>query len=89
MLEIGQIVKGHINEALGLEKDISQGRLKICYQCPLYSKKFGGLCNNKLWLNIETGDVSLTPQKGYKRGCGCRLSAKTTLPNAMCPIGKW
>lgn len=88
-MEIGNIVKGHVNEMLGLNKDISEGRLKICYQCPLYSTKYGGLCNNRLWLNIETGDVSTIKKIGYKRGCGCRLNAKTSLPNAVCPIGKW
>lgn len=30
------IVNGHINEVLGLNKDISQERLKICKTCPLY-----------------------------------------------------
>ena len=88
-MEIGNIVKGHINEVLGLNKDISTGRLQICRQCPLYSPKYGGLWNNRLWLNVETGDVSMTKRAGYKNGCGCRLSAKTSLTNAICPVGKW
>lgn len=88
-MEIGNIVKGHINEALQLNKDISAGRLQICYNCPLYSTKFGGLCNNRLWLNVETGDVSMVKKAGYQSGCGCRLKAKTSLPNAVCPVGKW
>ena len=88
-MEIGNIVKGHINEVLGLNKDISVGRLQICYECPLYSTKYGGLCNNRLWLNPVTGDVSTIKKIGYKNGCGCRLSAKTSLPNAVCPLGKW
>lgn len=88
-MEIGQIVQGHLNEVLGLNKDISQERKKICYQCPLFSSKFGGICNNKLWLNIETGDVSTYPIDGYKSGCGCRINAKTTLSNSKCPVGKW
>lgn len=88
-MEIGNIVKGHINEALGLNKDISTGRLQICHQCPLYSPKYGGTCNNRLWINVETGDISLVSKFGYKNGCGCRLNAKTSLPSAVCPIGKW
>lgn len=88
-MEIGNIVRGHINEVLNLNSDISQNRLKICYQCPLYSTKFGGICNNKLWLNIETGDVSVIEKPNYRRGCGCRINAKTRLPNAACPLGKW
>lgn len=88
-MEIGNIIKGHINEALGLNKNISEERKRICYQCPLYSTKFGGICNNKLWLNTETGDVSTYPQDGYKRGCGCKLSYKTENPSSKCPVGKW
>lgn len=88
-MEIGQIVKGHINEMLGLNQDISQQRLKICYSCPLYSGKLGGLCNSRLWLNPNTGDVSTTWREGYKNGCGCRLSAKTKVAEAHCPLNKW
>jgi hypothetical protein len=88
-MEIGNIVQGHLNEILGLNKDISVGRLRICHQCPLYSSKLGGMCNNRLWLNVETGDISTTAKKGYRRGCGCRLNAKTSLINAACPLGKW
>ena len=88
-MEIGNIVQGHLNEVLGLNKDISTGRLKICYQCPLYSSNLGGMCNNRLWLNVETGDISTTAKQGYRRGCGCRLNAKTSLTNAVCPVGKW
>ena len=88
-MEIGNIVKGHLNEVLGLSKDLKKERLKICYMCPLYSNKFGGLCNNKLYLNVLTGDVSTSAKEGYKPGCGCRLQAKTTLPAAKCPVGKW
>lgn len=88
-MEIGNIVKGTVNEMLGLNKDISSGRLQICYQCPLYSTKYGGMCNNRLWLNVETGDISTVNKPGYKRGCGCRVRAKTSLPNAVCPVGKW
>lgn len=88
-MEIGNIVKGHLNEVLGLNKDIKEGRLRICYNCPLYLPKLGGICNSRLWLNAETGDVSLIEKEGYKNGCGCRILAKTSLLNAVCPLGKW
>lgn len=88
-MQIGQIVKGHVNEVLGLNKDISEERLKICYYCPLYSTKFGGLCNSRLWLNPNTGDVSTTKQEGYKNGCGCKLSYKVKNIDSKCPLGKW
>lgn len=88
-MNILDIANGHVKEILNLNQDLSNNRLKICYSCPLYSSKLGGTCNNKLWLNVNTGDVSMENKSGYKRGCGCRLLAKTRLPNAICPVGKW
>lgn len=87
---ISDILQGHTNELLGLNKNISKTRLAICEKCPLYKQTIAGpLCNNKIWIDIKTGDISLTNKQGYKRGCGCRLLAKTTLSYASCPIGKW
>ena len=88
-MNILDIANGHVKEILNLNQDLSNNRLKICYSCPLYSSKLGGTCNNKLWLNANTGDVSMENKSGYKRGCGCRLLAKTRLSNAICPVGKW
>lgn len=88
-MEIGNIVQGHINELLGLNKNISETRLKICYACPIYSPQFGGVCNSRLWLNKITGDVSTEPKEGYQRGCGCRLKAKTKVTSESCPLDKW
>lgn len=88
-MEIGNIIQGHINEVLGLNKDIQTERLKICQMCPLFLNKLGGICNSKLWLNPNTNQISTKQKDGFKRGCGCRLQAKTSLPNAKCPLGKW
>ena len=88
-MDLGDIAKGHINELFKKNSDISKERLRICYECPLYSDRFGGICNNKLYLNPKTGDVSTYKKPGYINGCSCRLNAKTTLPNAQCPVGKW
>lgn len=87
--QVGQIVEGHVNELLNKEDELSEKRLQICYNCPLYSVKLGDQCNPNLWLNIENGDVSLINKPGYVRGCGCRLQAKTRVPSAHCPAGKW
>lgn len=86
---INAILTGHLNEILGTNKVSSEFRLSICKTCPLMKNVFGGICNDKLWLNTETGDISLKEKDGYKNGCGCRLKAKTTLPDAKCPTGKW
>lgn len=88
-MNVVDIVTGHTKELLNLGEDLSKNRLKICCSCPLYSNKLGGICNSKLWLNVNTGDVSTTAKLGYVRGCSCRLNAKTRLANATCPAGKW
>lgn len=78
-----------MNELLGKNKTMSELRLDVCKVCPIYSHKFGGLCNNKLWLDPETNDVSFEKKDGYINGCGCRLQAKTTIASASCPVNKW
>ena len=88
-MEVKNIIQGHINEVFNINEDISKNRLKICYRCPLYSNKLGGICNSRLWLNRNTGDVSVIMKPGYIKGCGCRLRSKTRLPNAKCPEDKW
>lgn len=88
-MEIGQIIKGHVNELLDINKDISQVRMDICRKCPLFLNELGGICNPKLYLNAKTGDVSTVKMDGYVSGCGCRLSAKTRLSKSKCPNNKW
>lgn len=89
MSQIKNIIQGHFNEIIGKNSELSQERLKVCYSCPIYSYDLGGRCNNKLWLNPNTGDVSTVQKAGYVRGCNCRLNAKTRLINEQCPAGKW
>jgi hypothetical protein len=89
MLDIGNIIQGYTNNLLGINKDLKEKRLNVCYTCPLYTKRNGGMCNNKLWYNPNSGDVSMSYKDNYIRGCGCILSAKTSAPNAHCPVGKW
>ena len=88
-MEVSNIITGHFNELFGLNKNISEERLKICKRCPLYSSKFGGLCNNKLYIDPNTGKISIEKRDGDVRGCGCRLQAKTTILHEKCVAGKW
>lgn len=88
-MEVGSIVQGHINAMLGLNKNLSEARLKICKECPIYSTKLGGICNSKLYLNPDTGDVSTIKKDGYVKGCGCSIPAKTSLVSSECPANKW
>lgn len=88
---LSDIIEGHIKEITNQNVDISQFRMDICRECPLFKviPVAGPICNNKLYLDIKTGDVSDVPKTGYRKGCGCRLQAKTRLKNAVCPLGKW
>ena len=86
---IFDIVEGNINRALNRNEDLAEKRLQICYSCPLYSTKFGGKCNNKLWLNPITGDVNVEQKDGYVKGCGCIILSKVRATNAHCPADKW
>ena len=50
----------------------------------------GAICNSKVWVNPNNYlEISLKKKDGYVNGCGCVLKAKTTLPNAQCPLNKW
>ncbi len=90
-MSIKQILTGHLNELLGRGTELSVARLEVCKKCPLYKihPEFGPMCNKALYLEPVTDEVSETPKKGFKRGCGCRLNAKTRNGDAECPAGKW
>lgn len=90
MFNVKDILDGHTNEMLGLNKDISEPRLAVCKKCQLYKETvLGPICNSKLCVNVETGEISSSEKDGYVCGCGCRLKAKTTLHNSTCPLNKW
>jgi len=87
---IGSIIKGHFNELLGREQSLSESRLLICKNCPLYkASPVGRICDPTLYVNTHTNEVSDKPQEGYYKGCNCRLEAKTRDPEAHCPAKKW
>lgn len=89
-MNVGNIINGHLNEFFGLNKDLYIERIKICKKCPLYATKpYGDICNNFLYLNPETNEISKQKKEGFIRGCGCRLNAKLTIPNESCPLKKW
>ena len=88
-MNILDITNGHIKELFNLNKELSDSRMKICYICPLFLNKFGGICNNRLWLNVNTGDISVNKKEGYNNGCGYRLLNKTRLPNDEYKLKKW
>ena len=85
------IISGHTNEALGKNEELSETRLAICKECPLFKETaMGMICNPRLYINEENKtDYSVRPKIGYRKGCGCRLQAKTRLPHSRCIVGKW
>jgi hypothetical protein len=84
------IIKGHVNEMINSEEELYNERISICKSCMLYKHTvLGPICNSNLYLNTETQDVSTTEKPGYTRGCGCRLNAKTRIPESSCPVNKW
>lgn len=88
-MAIKDIIEGHINEAANINKNISAVRMEVCKKCPLFKlSTLGPICNNKLYMDSE-GHTSTNPLPGYKKGCGCRLNAKTRLDRAVCAHGRW
>ena len=85
------ILEGHLNELVGNNDDISETRLEICEECPLYKyhDTWGPMCDSNKYINKETEDVSESYKPGYIKGCGCRLKAKTRNLYEKCIIGKW
>ncbi len=88
-MNLVDIANGTVKNIFNLNQDISNRRMQICYTCPLFLKKLGGVCNSRLWLNPNNGDVSTIKKEGYLKGCGCLLKSKTRLPEAKCPVNKW
>ena len=88
---ISAIIDGHVKEALKQNNSLSETRLAICKECPIYTETpvLGPVCNSRKCINIKTGEIRESRGDGFKCGCGCRLRAKTRLDYAKCPVGKW
>lgn len=85
----GKVIIGAKNKALKINKSLSQRRLDICKDCPLYTQRFGGKCNDKLWYNPNTNELSTEEKQGFINGCGCLLKLKTTIKDEKCVLDKW
>lgn len=89
-INVGQVIKGHVNEITKQENDLYESRIRICKQCPLYTEtSLGPVCDSKKCFNKETNKTQSYPSDGFICGCACRLNAKTRLKNAKCVLNKW
>lgn len=60
-------------------KALSQKRIRICDMCHM---RTGHACDPaKTGLHVVTGLEA--------NGCGCHIAAKSMVPDAECPLGKW
>jgi hypothetical protein len=89
MSQVKDILEGHLNELLNKKEKLSASRLAICIACPIASQTALGLmCDSRKWIN-KNNETASEDTPGFTRGCGCRMSAKTTLEQAHCIIDKW
>lgn len=83
-----QIVEGWTNYALGKEKELSEARMKICRECPLYNEQTDR-CDSRRCYNKNTNTVTNIPDKNIVCGCGCVMKAKTRVLGSKCVLNKW
>ena len=89
MSQVGDILEGHMNELLNKNKSLSEIRMEICMKCPIVRQSpIGLVCDSSKWIN-DKDEVRFEATPGFTRGCSCRMSAKSTLEQAHCIIGKW
>lgn len=84
------VLKNNINDILKKENDLSESRLEICKQCPLFKdSSFGPICNSNKYISPDGTNWDIKYHENWVRGCGCKLRSKTRLKNAHCIINKW
>lgn len=66
--------------------DFAKKRKEICDKCLLNTND---VCNNSLYLNQETNELSFVKKPGYEKGCGCYLPSKQKNEYTHCPLKKW
>ena len=75
----------NVIKVFGLDAEfrkVAKERLVTCKKCKFYDKTFG-TCGE-----IYKGGEVTYRKKKYKT-CGCIVAAKTKIPTANCPVGKW
>lgn len=86
--QIKEIATGWTNYALGREKELSEYRMNICMECPIYNSEKDSCDSKKCWDKVNEKLVDY-PGKDIVCGCGCYMKKKTSSPNSHCVLGKW
>ena len=86
--QVGQIAEGHFKEITKQENELYESRIKICRECPLFSRNaLGDVCDaKKCW---DGNKLVKYPGPDVVCGCGCRLDAKARVRGAKCVLNKW
>lgn len=83
-----QIAEGWTNYALGREQELSESRMKICKECPLYNSEKDTCDSKKCW-DTEEDKLVDYPGKTVICGCGCYCKKKSRVPSAKCVLDRW
>ena len=86
--QVKDIAEGWTNYALDREKDLSEKRMKICIECPLYNND-NDRCDASKCINIKTGEMAMGPGKDIVCGCNCFMKKASRSINKKCVLGKW
>lgn len=86
--QVEQIAEGWTNYALGRENELSEQRMKVCIECPLYNKSTDR-CDAKKCYNPEKNEMGTTPGNGFICGCNCYMKKATRSINKKCVLNKW
>lgn len=88
-INVRHVVQGHVKELFNKEQELSEQRMKICRQCPLFTDSMGGICDSKKCYNTKTKQMAYAPGDDVICGCQCRLEAKSRIKGAKCVLDKW
>lgn len=86
--QLGQIAEGWTNDLLGREKELSESRMKICRECPLYNSE-KDTCDSKRCWDKEKEKLVDYPGKNVVCGCGCFVKKASRVPSKKCVMNRW
>ncbi len=89
--QVGQIVEGWTKAMVNIDQEMSNKRVAICKNCPLYdpSSILGAVCSSKKCYNPNTNELKQVPEQGFICGCGCVIDKASRVKNKKCVLNKW